>query len=84
MYLIYERCLYNQIQHFFDEVFSKYKCGFRKGFNAKHCIASLIEKWKESVNNGGAIGVLMTDLSEAFDYLHNGLLMARLDTYPSR
>ena len=46
---------------------SKYQCGFRKGFNAQHCLVSMIEKWKESEDSGGAFGALMTDLSQAFD-----------------
>ena len=28
----------------FDEILSKYQCGFRKGFNTQHCIVSMIEK----------------------------------------
>ena len=36
---------------------------------------------KESVDNGGAFGALMTDPSKAFDWLHHGLLIAKLDTY---
>ena len=28
----YERCLYDQISDFFEDVFSKYQCGFRKGY----------------------------------------------------
>ena len=27
---IYERCLYDQIQVFFDSILSKYQCGFRR------------------------------------------------------
>ena len=73
---IYERCLYNQIQTYFDNILSKYQCGFRKGFNAQHCLVSMIEKWKESVDSGGAFGALMTDLSKAFDCLHHELLIA--------
>ena len=81
MFKIYERCLYNQMQTHFDNVFSKYQCGFRIGFNAQHCLVSMIKKWKESVDSGGAFGALMTDLSKAFDCLHHELLIAKLDAY---
>ena len=47
------------------------QCGFRKGFKAQHRLVSMIEKWKESVDNGGAFGALMADLSKAFDCLHH-------------
>ena len=78
---IYERCLYNQMQTYFDNLLSKYQCGFRKGFNAQHCLVSMIKKWKESVDSGGPFGALMTDLSKAFDCLHHELLIAKLDAY---
>ena len=71
-----------RIQTYFDYILSKYQCGFRKGFNAQHCLVSIIEKWKESVDNGGAFGALMTDLSKAFDRLHHGLLIAKLIAKP--
>ena len=76
---IYERCFYSQMQTYFDDILSKYQCGFRKRFNAQHCLISMIEKWKESVDNGGAFGALMADLSKAFDCLHNELLIAKLE-----
>ena len=77
---IYERCIYNQMQTYFDNL-SKYQYGFRKGFNAQHCLVNMIEKWKESVDSGGAFGALMTDLSKAFDCLNHELLIAKLDAY---
>ena len=41
----------------------------------------MIEKWKESLDNGGVFGTLMTDPSKAFDCLHHGLLIAKLGAY---
>ena len=79
---IYGRCLYNQMQTYFDNASPKYRCGLRKSFNAQQCLVSMIEKWKESVDNGGAFGMtdhskaLMTDHSKAFDCLHHELLIA--------
>ena len=78
---IYERCLYDPIQVFFDSILSKYQCGFRRGYNAQHCLMTLIEKWKKSVDNGGAFGALFTDLSKAFDCLSHELLIVKLDVY---
>ena len=53
---IYERCLYNQISDFFEEKFSNYQCGFRKGFSAQHCLLVMIEKWRKSIDKGGGGG----------------------------
>ena len=41
---VYERLMYNQIYPYFDSVFSKFQCGFRKGFNAQHCLLTMVEK----------------------------------------
>ena len=62
IYKIYERCIYDQIQLFFNSLLSKYQCGFRRGYNAQHCLITLIEKWEKSVDNGGAFRALLTDL----------------------
>ena len=77
----YERCLYDQIQNFFENILSKYQCGFRKGYNAQHCLITLIEKWRKCVDNGTSFGALMTDLSKAFDCLSHKLLIAKIDAY---
>ena len=78
---IYERCIYDQIQLFFDSLLSKYQSGFRRGYNTQHCLVTLTEKWKKSVDNGGACGALLTDLSKAFDCLPHELLIDKLDAY---
>ena len=48
---IFEKCLHKQINSFFDPIFSKYQNGFRKGFNAQHCLVVMIEKWKQCLDN---------------------------------
>ena len=76
---IYERCLHDQIQVFFESILSKYHCGFRRGYNAQHCLMTLTEKWKKSVDNGGAFGALFTDLSKVLDCLSHEFLIAKLE-----
>ena len=45
----------------------KYPCGFRKGYSTQHCLLFILEKWKRAVDNGKVFGILLTDLSKAFD-----------------
>ena len=78
---IYERCLFKQLKNYFEDLFSKYQCGFRKGFSVANCLLPMIEKWRESLDQGRAYGALLTDLSKAFDCLSHDLLIAKLHAY---
>ena len=41
---IYERCLYIQINKYFDPILSKCQFGFRKGYSAQQCLLTIIQK----------------------------------------
>ena len=69
------------MSEFFDNIFSKYQCGFRKGYSEQHCLLVMIEKWEKVVDNGGAFGALLTDLSKAFDCIPHDLIIAKLEAY---
>ena len=69
---VYERLMYNQISPYFDSVFSKFQCGFRKGFSVQHCLLTTVEKWCKALDEGGEKGAVLTGLSIAFDRIdHN-------------
>ena len=71
----------NKCQSFFDKILSKYQCSFRKGFNSQHCLATMLEKWREAIDKGNCFGALLADLSKAFDCILNDLLIAKLHAY---
>ena len=66
---------------YFHKLCTKFQRGFRKGFNAQHCLITMIEKWRSSVDGGGQAGALLTDLSKAFDCIDHELLIAKLYAY---
>ena len=41
---VYDRLVYKQMYPHFKKLFSKFQCGFRKGFNAQYCLITMIEK----------------------------------------
>ena len=44
---VYERIMYSQICS---------QSGFRKGFNAQHCLLLMIKKWRKVLDNSGETG----------------------------
>ena len=78
---VYERIMQNQIYRYLNKFFSKYQCGFRKGFSAQHCLIAMIEKWRQSLDSGGQATAVLTNLSKAFDCTDHELLIAKLNAY---
>ena len=73
--------MYTQIYPYFDSVFSKFQCEFRKGLNAQYCLLTMVEKWHKTLDEGGETGAVLTDLSKAFDCIDHNLLIAKLNAY---
>ena len=76
---IFEKVICRQLSNHFDNIFSKFQCGFRKG--PQHCLLLLIDKWKKANDNNSVFGALLTDLSKALDCICHDLLIAKLDAY---
>ena len=78
---VYERLMYNQIYPYFQTIFSKFQCGFWKGFNTQHFLLAMVEKWHKILDGGSETGAVLTGLSKAFDCLDHNLLIAKLNAY---
>ena len=78
---VFERVMYKQLYIFFENILSKYQCGFRKNFSSQYCLILMIEKWKRSMDHKACCGAVLTDLSKAFDCLDHDLLIAKLNAY---
>ena len=66
------------MSQFLNKILSKYKTGFRKGFNGQTCLVTMLEKFRKCFDDGGEYPSLLTDLSKAFDYLPYDLQIAKL------
>ena len=49
---IFERIMFIQMSAFFEDIFNKQQCEFRKGYNTQQCLLQILEKWKRSVDGG--------------------------------
>ena len=64
-----------------EKFFSKFQCGFKKGYSTQQCLIALIEKWKSATDKGKSFEALLTDLSKVFDCLRHELLVTKLHAY---
>ena len=78
---VFERVMYQQIEDFMKDKLSNLLIGFRKNHNTQHCLTSLLERWKKTLDKGGYIFAIFMDLSKAFDTLNHKLLIAKLGAY---
>ena len=61
---IYQRCIKKYVEEHFQALLSKYQCGFRKSYSVIYVLLPMAEKLRKSLNEGGAFGPLLTDLSQ--------------------
>ena len=78
---IFERLMSYQINDYMKDKLSIFMCGFRRNMSAQNCLLFMIEKLRKCLDHGGKGGILLTDLSKAFDCLVHDLLIAKLHAY---
>ena len=60
---ILERILHRQLSSHVDQFSSTFMCGYIKGFSTQQVLLSLIERWKNTLDQDGYAGALLMDLS---------------------
>ena len=78
---IYERIMHDNMSDYFNDVLSKFQCGFRKGFGAQNCLLFMIETIRKTRDNHGVFTAVMTDLSKACDCISHEFLIAKLNAH---
>ena len=78
---IYEKDLNDQLNGYFDSIFPPIQCGYRKGNNTQNCLLILLQRWRKSLHFKQAAGMLLTDVSKAFDCIRKYLFITKCDAY---
>ena len=66
---VFGRTMYQQIEDFMKNKLSNLLTGFSKNHNTQHCLMSMLERWKKTLDKGGYICAIFMDLSKIFDTL---------------
>ena len=71
---LFEKIVKRQLNGFISNCLLPYLCGYRKGYNT---LLTLVEKWKNNLDDKDYGGAVLIDLSKAFGTLNHGLLIAK-------
>ena len=58
--------------------------GFRSGHCTQDVLVASIDDWRRGLDNGQLVGVVLIDLSKAFDSINHDLLLCKMDHYGIR
>ena len=74
---IYERLIYDQMFNILIKPSLNFNVAFVKDLALRNCHLYMIKSWKESLDQGGHYGTLLTDLPRVFDFM----LIVKLQAY---
>jgi hypothetical protein len=79
---VLERLMEEQLQErFLPTVYDDRLCAFRSGRSCQHVLLDLTDQWREALDQKLKVGLLLLDLSKAFDCLPHALIAAKMFSY---
>ena len=77
----FERAIYEQLSHYFENIFHPFLSAFRPGFGCNTALLKVIEDWKKAIGCNQYTAAVLMDLSKAFDCLTHDLFILKLEAY---
>ena len=78
---VFENVFNQQLYEYFTHILSDLLSAFRKKYGCQHVLTKLIEDSKSALDKHMHVGLLLLDLSKAFDCLPHRLLWCKLHAY---
>ena len=80
---ILERVVFNQMVRYLDSnnLIQPNHHGSRQGHSTATALIQMYDRWVEEVDDGNMVGVMMIDLSAAFDMVDHDILLKKLDLF---
>ena len=72
---VFETIIFDQLYEYAETFLNKLFCGFRKAHSTQHALFRLLQKWQKVAS--GIVGMILLDLSKAYDCLLHDLVIAK-------
>ena len=78
---VYETVMNDQLFGYFLDKFHEFRSAFRKRYSCQSLLLKAVDEWKYALDQNLKTGVILMDLSKAFDCLPHSLLITKLHAY---
>ena len=75
---VFERLVYKQINNYVGNKLWRFKTRFWKSYGTQHSPITMLSKWKNSLDQGEFVSVILMYLLETFHTINHGLLLAKI------
>ena len=76
---IFEKVIYDQLSQYLEKYLNSLLCGFRKAHSSQHALFKLLQAWQEELDKSGFVGIILMDVSKAYDSVPHDLLVAKFE-----